>query len=132
LAENYRSKANIVEFSNKIAEKISYRLKRTPIIPAQKDNGIIRIVRHSCSHLIVPLVNDILSAELSGTTCVLTATNEEAEKVAGMLVNKGMPAKLIQSSDSFRLCDLQEVRYFLNLLESDEVSDASPIISPYI
>jgi ATP-dependent DNA helicase RecQ len=121
LAENYRSKANIVEFTNQVASKITYRLKRTPIISVQKDNGMIRVIRYRCNNLIVPLVNDIMSAELSGTTCVLTATNDEAVKVAGLLVNRGMPAKLIQSDDSFRLYDMQEVRYFLDLLEMDGV-----------
>jgi ATP-dependent DNA helicase RecQ len=119
LAENHRSKANIVGFTNEIAKKISHRLKRTPIIPVQKDNGIIKIVRYKCNHLVTPLVDDIMSTGLSGTTCVLTATNDEAVKVAGLLVNRGMPAKLIQSDEGLRLYDLQEVRYFLGLLEMD-------------
>ncbi|NMA34860.1 MAG: RecQ family ATP-dependent DNA helicase, partial [Clostridiaceae bacterium] len=119
LAENHRSKANIVGFTNEIAKKISHRLKRTPIIPVQKDNGIIKIVRYKCNHLVTPLVDDIMSTDLSGTTCVLTATNDEAVKVAGLLVNRGMPAKLIQSDEGLRLYDLQEVRYFLGLLEMD-------------
>ena len=67
LAENYRSKANIVEFTNELAMKISYRLKRTRIIPNKKDNGIIRIV-HYRTTLDHPVVDDVMTAELSGTT----------------------------------------------------------------
>ena len=125
LAENYRSKANIVEFTNELAMKISYRLKRTRIIPKQKDNGIIRIVHYRSNHLITPVVDDVMTAELSGTTCILTMKNEEALKIAGLLVNKGMPAKLIQSEEGFRLYDMQEVRYFLGLLEMDQPSFSS-------
>ena len=47
--------------------------------------------------------------------------NEEARP----LVNKGMPAKLIQSEEGFRLYDMQEVRYFLGLLEMDQPSFSS-------
>lgn len=125
LAENYRSKANIVKFTNEIAKKIPHRLKRTPIIPVQKDNGVIKIVRYKSNNLITPLVDDIMSTDLSGTTCVLTATNDEAVKVAGLLVNRGMPAKLIQSEEGFKLYDLQEVRYFMGLLDVD---NPSPVI----
>ncbi len=129
LTENYRSKANLVEFTNQLAGRISHRLKRTPVIPVQKDNGRIRIVRYRCNEMITPLVDDIVSTELSGTTCVLTMRNDDALMIAGLLVDKGMPAKLIQSDEGFRLYDMQEVRYFMSLLEPDQASDDNRLIS---
>jgi len=116
LVENYRSKSNLVDFSNQFVKRISKRLKRTPIIAKQNDNGKIKIVRYQNSNLISPLVQDILSTGLSGTTCVLTKTNEEALQVAGLLLRSNVPAKLIQSNDGFNLYQLVEVRYFINLL----------------
>lgn len=76
LVENYRSKSNLVDFSNQFVKRISYRLKQTPIIAKQNDNGKIKIVRYQSGNLINPLVQDILTTGLSGTTCVLTKTNE--------------------------------------------------------
>ena len=38
LVENYRSKKNLVEFSNQFVKRISHRLKQSPIIAKQTDN----------------------------------------------------------------------------------------------
>jgi len=116
LVENYRSKNNLVEFTNHFAKKIRRRLKGTPIIARQADCGKIKIVRHESRHLICPLVQDLLSTRLEGSTCVLTPTNEEALQAQGLLLENHMPAKLIQTNEGFSLYDLLEIRYFLNLL----------------
>ena len=116
LVENYRSRNNLVEFTNHFAKKISRRLKKDPIIARQADFGKIRIVRYNSRHLITPLVQDLVSTQLKGTTCVLTHTNEEALQVQGLLLENQMPAKLIQTNEGFNLYHLLEIRYFLDLL----------------
>ncbi len=55
--------------------------------------------------------------ELTGTTCVLTKTNEEALQITGLLLKNGMQAKLIQSNDGFSLYNLLEVRFLLNQIK---------------
>lgn len=116
LVENYRSKSNLVEFTNQFVKGISRRLKSTPIVAHQRDNGKIKLVRHKGASLITPLVADILSEGLGGSVCILTRTNEEALQITGLLVQSGMPAKLIQSNDGFSLYNLLEVRYFIEQL----------------
>ncbi|HJV78105.1 MAG TPA: ATP-dependent helicase, partial [Paludibacter sp.] len=129
LLDNYRSKYNLVEFSNQFIKRVQHRLKETPIIAKQTDNGKIKLVRYQSAHLITPLVSDILTTELTGTTCVLTKTNEEALQITGLLLKNNMQAKLIQSNDGFNLYNLVEVRYFLSLLNQDDdvfiISDES-------
>lgn len=120
LVENYRSKSNLVDFTNQFVKRISHRLKNTPIIAVQNDNGEIRIVKYRSNNLITPLVNDILSKGLAGTTCVLTRTNEEALQITGLLVKNGLQAKLIQSNEGFSLYNLLEVRFFLDQLNLTE------------
>ena len=120
LLENYRSKSNLVEFSNHFIKRVLHRLKDTPIFANQTDNGKIKLVRYQSGHLITPLVNDILTAELTGTTCVLTKTNDEALQITGLLLKNNMQAKLIQSNDGFNLYNLVEVRSFLSLLNQDD------------
>jgi len=114
LVENFRSKNNLVEFTNQFVIRIRHRLKNTPIIARQTDNGKIKVVRYLNGTLIVPFVHDLLNTELSGTTCALTRTNDEALQVAGLLLRNGMPARLIQSNDGFNLINLAEIRFFLS------------------
>jgi ATP-dependent DNA helicase RecQ len=122
LVENYRSKSNLVEFSNQFVKQIRHRLKNTPIVSRQTDNGRIKLVRYQSDNLIMPLVHDILTTPLSGNTCVLTKTNEEALQITGLLLKNKMPAKLIQTNDGFNLYNLSEVRYFLSRLNlADDV-----------
>ncbi|HZK52753.1 MAG TPA: ATP-dependent helicase, partial [Desulfosporosinus sp.] len=120
LIENYRSKSNLVEFTNQFVKKIPHRLKNSPIIAVQSDNGKIKLVQYTSSNLITPLVDDILSEGLTGTSCVLTKTNEEALQITGLLLKNGMQAKLIQSNDGFNMYNLLEVRFFLSRLNLSE------------
>ncbi len=122
LIDNYRSKSNLVEFTNQFVLKIQQRLKTTQIVANQKDNGNIKITQYHCNNLIIPLVQDVLSAELSGTTSVLTKTNDEALQITGLLLNEGMPAKLIQTNDEFNLFNLLEIRSFIQDVSVEEKS----------
>lgn len=122
LVENYRSKGNLVEFTNQFVKQIRNRLKDTPIMAKQTDNGKIKLVRYKSDSFIKPLVHDILTTGLSGTTCVLTKTNEEALQITGLLLKNDMQAKLIQTNDGFSLYNLSEVRFFLDQLNlADDV-----------
>lgn len=116
LVENYRSKSNLVEFTNQFVKQIPHRLKETPIIAKQTDNGKIKVVRYQSDNLIIPLVQDILATGLTGTTCVLTKTNDEALQITGLLLKNGIQARLIQSNDGFSLYNLSEIRFFLSRL----------------
>lgn len=116
LVENYRSRPNLVNFTNQFVEKISHRLKELPIVSTQKLNGQIKIVHYRSRHLILPLIHDILHTDLIGTTCVLTEKNSEALQVTGLLIKAGQHAKLIQANDGFDLGCMAELRYFTEQL----------------
>jgi len=97
---------NIFEFrgsSSKYLEKLIH----------EKKACIYELVRYKSCNLIAPMVEDILSEGLAGTTCVLTKTNEEALQITGLLAKNGMQAKLIQTNEEFNLYNLLEVRFFL-------------------
>ena len=116
LIENYRSKSNLVAFTNQFVKRIPHRLKEIPIVAKQHDTGKIKVVHYRSENLIDPLVRDILATGLSGTTCVLTKTNEEALQLTGLLLKNGKHAKLIQTNDRFNLYNLSEIRFFLSKL----------------
>lgn len=120
LVENYRSKSNLVDFTNLFAQGISQRLKRTPIVAQQTDLGTLKVVRYQSTHLLSPVVDDVLNSYLSGSTAILTRTNQQASQLTGLLLRRGMPAKLIQTNDGFSLYNLAEIRFFLNQLQQQE------------
>lgn len=117
LVVNYRTKSNLVAYTNQFVQSIGHRLKTTPIVAHQADHGKIQLMRYPKeSNLIIPLVQEVVNTELAGTSCVLTKTNEEALQVAGLLLQNGLQAKLIQSNEGFNLYNLLELRYFMQQL----------------
>ncbi len=122
LLENYRSKNNLVQLTNQFVNRISHRLKHHPIIAKQQDNGRIKIVTHKSKHLVLPLVNDVLNTDLSGTSCILSRKNNEALQITGALLKNDMKARLIQSNDGFNLYNLLEIRFFLSQINRYESS----------
>ncbi len=123
LTVNFRSKKNIVEFSNKFADKISNRLKTTPIRAHSENNGSVKITRHTSNNFIVPLVQEIINSKLEGTTCIITKTNDQALQITGLLNKNKKAARLIQSNEDFKLFQLLELNNFYNFLfKLDEVN----------
>lgn len=119
LLENYRSQANLVDFANQFAAQMQGRLKRVPIQPKRQENGSVRVVSYNSRNLLSPLAAAIAGADLKGTTAALTRTNEQAMRLTTLLQACGVPAKLIQTNDGFKLYDLDEMRYLLGLLKGD-------------
>jgi ATP-dependent DNA helicase RecQ len=126
LLVNYRSKANIVSVANQWASQIPNRLKDLPIMADDPTDGNIQIVQYGKTNLITPLVESIKSTDLTGSTCILTRTNDEAAQITGLLTKAGYAAKLIQSNDGFHLYNLQELRFFTDFINRNI---DSPIIS---
>ena len=119
LIENYRSKSNLVDFTNLFAEKIVPRLKGSQIQAVQRTNGQIRIVKYHSNNLVMPVVEEIIKTELAGTTCILTAENKEALYISGYMHTRQMNSQLIQSNTGFNLLNIKEIRYFINLLNAN-------------
>lgn len=117
LLENYRSKQNIVSFSNLFARNIHNRMKVNECIAHQQSDGQVIITQHTSPNLEEAVLKDILATYTAGAACVLTTTNNEAANMVGLLVKKGHNAKLIQSLDHFRLDNLAEIRYFLKTID---------------
>lgn len=118
LTDNYRSKKNIVDFSNQFSLYIKERIKKNPIVSRNINPGKIKVVRYRPeSNLIIPLVEDIISENLSGSTCVIVNRNDEVYKISGLINSSGLYAKPIQSNDGFDLSCLEEVRYILDCFD---------------
>jgi ATP-dependent DNA helicase RecQ len=117
LLTNYRSKANLVEFTNQFVLRLANRQKKHPIQPANKQPGTLRLVRYQGEHLLQPFIEDVLQhSKPEESTGVLTHTNEEAALALALLREAGRPARLIQDQERFDLTKLQELRSILEYL----------------
>ena len=117
LPENYRSRANIVNFTNLFITKIRDRMKSRPATAVREENGIVHLVHHTGAHMEAAIVNEIAANDISGSVCVLTNTNDDALQMTGLLLQRGIRARLIQSNEEFKLSNLAEVRYFLKRID---------------
>ena len=125
MLENYRSSYSVVAAANTFAKTIGKRMKDAPIRAVSTEPGSVALIKYQSRNLEVPLVEQLEVDAATGSRCVLTATNDEALRIMGLLTRRGIPAKLIQSNDGFDLYDIAEIRYFIKRLGSTE---RSPII----
>lgn len=116
MTENYRSSRHVVAFANEFVKGIGRRMKASPIVSMRKEDGWVTVTRHSSACMYQPLVEELCRNRGEGTTCVLTQTNEEAVIVVGLLRNRGVRSKLIQSMEGLLFWNLAEMRYFLKYI----------------
>lgn len=126
LLENYRSKRNIIRFSNDFVKKIKYRLKNEENVAVQQDEGIVSLTKYRSHNMETPLVMQLLSHKTIGSIGILTNTNEEAMRIVRLLKKQNRRARLIRSLDGFRLTDLAEIRCFLDEIYKNAVTPLIP------
>jgi len=122
LSINFRSKKNLVEFSNIFVKNIPNRLKHKEIVSYAKDSGIITITSHPQTDLVLPIVEHLEQDKPKGRTCMITRTNEQATQIAGLLKLKHNSVSLIQSNDTFNIYHIIEIRSFIDTLKTDQIS----------
>ena len=112
MTDNYRSAKAVVDCANRYVQRIPCRLKETPIQSATGEVGKVVTLK------------SLLDAEIQvqGSTAILIRTNEETMQVAYELEQCGLHATVAQSMGGFRFGNLAEVRYFLKLLDRNEIS----------
>lgn len=120
LVTNYRSKNNLVQLSNTFAETLTNRIKKHAIHSYVNEEGSIYYTSYTSNTLLQAVAENISNTKLKGTTCVLTYTNDEAYQLMGLLLQKKIPTRLIQSNEGFNLLQLDEIKYFFKALDLKE------------
>ena len=130
LTTNYRARKNLLDFTNRyLAQITSARIKEhINLVAHQEEHGKIEIVYHHHNQLILPLLEHIKRLQPSGTTCVLTHSNEEAVLMTTLLKQEGLPARLIVHKEGFALQDLLEIRWFTHKVLTS-LQDGSGLIT---
>ena len=118
MTDNYRSAMEIVKHANQFVQRIPNRMKQTPIKAVTSEKGMVETYPIDTRFA-------IHRSSISGSTAILTRTNEQALQVAYQLEQQGIHALLVQSGFGFRFINLAEVRYFVKHLgdEGSVVSD---------
>lgn len=111
MTDNYRSDRAIVEKANRYLQRIPDRMKHNTIKAVSSSHGS---VKHGN---IVDLNN--FRPLISGSTAVLTRTNEQALQVAYLLEKQGIHTVLVQANSGFSFINLSEVKYFEKYLRGE-------------
>ena len=121
MVDNYRSDRSIVEVANWFAGTITDRMKHQDIQAVSQRPGRVVMRCHSSGNLTIPVAAMLDANGVRGSCCILTATNEEALKMTGLLKQRGRPVRLIQSNEGFDLFNLAEMRYFVRCLGDEKM-----------
>ena len=129
MTENYRSSHSVVNYANAFLCNLRPRMKSTAIIPMREYQGVVEVNCHTSKYMYTPIVKRLLQNRGSGSSCILTQTNEEAVIMVALLRKYGIHGKLIQSMDGFAFWNLAEMRNFLKYIGRER---KSPLISPQL
>jgi ATP-dependent DNA helicase RecQ len=128
LLTNYRSKRNIVDFSNLYSRTILMnRLKGKELISHEDVDGYIELIRYSNSsyiHNIVENVSAQIRENREKNIAILARNNDEILTIYSQLDNKGINVKYITSKDGFNLGNLIELQDFISFWENSDLESA--------
>ncbi len=128
LLENYRSKRNIVEFSNLYSRTIlENRLKTKELFSHTSDDGYIELTRYTSSSYIHNIVENVfvqVQENKEESIAILARNNDEILAMYSQLDAKGINVKYITSKDGFSLGNLIELQDFLSFWESSDLESA--------
>lgn len=113
LLTNYRSKSNLVRFSNEYTSTLPGRLKNDSLLAKQKQTGYIRISKHETHERMLAAVAEKIMKDPGEEIAALCRTNHDVLTLYSILKANGVAVKYLTSKDGFRLGDIHELRYFL-------------------
>jgi ATP-dependent DNA helicase RecQ len=117
LTTNFRSRRNIVEYSNYFVHMIKNRIKTTKINPQSNIDGHIKVIKHeNDTPAYQAIVDEYLNSKIKGTTAIFTRNNDEASIIYGLLGLHNVHAKLIQSFDGFSLSKMIEFQELIDMI----------------
>ena len=115
---NFRSKRNIVDYSNDFITKVSKRYKTNPLYANSSDNGFINIHSISSSDLILPLLELIKKEEKLENIAILAKTNEMVLDIYSILQDNNIEARYLIEREKFDLKNIVELVEFDKILNS--------------
>lgn len=122
---NFRSKKNIVEYSNSFITTVSKRYKNQPLYSNTQDEGLVNIHSIAYPNLLTPLIDLIKVEETDSNIAILAYTNETVMDIYSLLQENEIEARFLIDREKFELKNIIELVDFDKVLNSyleDEIS----------
>lgn len=118
LLSNFRSKQNIVKYTNDFISRVGDRYKQNILQSESEDNGKVYI--HTCrsKNLLSPIIQKIKSYEVLEDIAILAYTNDEVMQIYSSLEDIGIGAKFIIDREKFNLKNISEIIEFDKTINS--------------
>lgn len=121
LSTNYRSKSNLVEFTQLFVKNLDNRFKNENSDSYTKEIGHISIYKHTGKNLLRPVLNQLTKVKNTKSTAILTYKVKDSEIMAGLLMKEGMHVQLLQGDTvNFKLHHLFEFDWFISLFGEEQ------------
>ncbi|WP_198306171.1 RecQ family ATP-dependent DNA helicase [Arcobacter vandammei] len=113
---NFRSKKNIVEYSNEFIEKVTTRFKTNRLYSNSPNLGVVNVYSYISPNYINPLIELIKNDEKQENIAILAKTNEEVMDIYSKLHQNGVDAKFLIDREKFELKNIVELAEFNKIL----------------
>ncbi|HIP11478.1 MAG TPA: RecQ family ATP-dependent DNA helicase [Arcobacter sp.] len=112
LLTNFRSKRNIVNYSNEFIEKVATRYKQNSLHAHSSEAGVVTVQTCSSTNLITPAIQKVQEYADLKNIAILAYTNDEVMQLYSHLDALGIGAKYILERENFALKNISEVIEF--------------------
>jgi len=127
LSENFRSTQEIVDVTNWFISSVSNRLKEWTKLVSWRVEDIFNVSKieawnFSWNYLYwtIDALEEIKSKKTFDRTAIICSENETVLQISHLLKKKWYKPQVLMSNDWYKLRDALELRYFLDLCESDD------------
>jgi ATP-dependent DNA helicase RecQ len=118
LLNNFRSKQNIVKYTNEFIARVSDRYKQNMLQANSQESGVVFV--HTCNskNLLVPIIEKVKAYETLEDIAILAYTNDEVMQIYSHLEELGIGAKFIIEREKFSLKNVSEIIEFDKIINS--------------
>lgn len=123
---NFRSKNNIVSYSNEFIKGVSKRYKQNELRANSTQKGELRIVLCKTTYLTQPAILEVKRLLEEGRKiAVLAYSNDEVAEIYALLLDNGIEASYLLDSNGYSLKDLVELVALNSYLKDEEIDEES-------
>ncbi|TLS96325.1 UvrD-helicase domain-containing protein [Aliarcobacter cibarius] len=115
---NFRSKKDIVNYSNDFITKVTKRYKTKPLYSNSLDSGSINIYSFLSKNMIIPLIELVKQEKSISNIAILVKTNEMVLDIYSILQDNNIDARYLIERDKFELKNIIELIEFDKVLNS--------------
>ncbi|QEZ90199.1 RecQ family ATP-dependent DNA helicase (plasmid) [Aliarcobacter cibarius] len=115
---NFRSKKDIVNYSNDFITKVTKRYKTKPLYSNSLDSGSINIYSFLSKNMIIPLIELVKQEKSISNIAILVKTNEMVLDIYSILQDNNIDTRYLIERDKFELKNIIELIEFDKVLNS--------------